>query len=514
VNYPNTQVTFDASPANARSESSLAANPGNPANLVGASKKFINPNTYDFTLAAYASLDAGASWTEAPALALLPSWGGISDPVVVWDGAGNVYLVALPFGPNDGPTLGIAIYRSSDGGLTWSGPNVIHSSMQDDKQWAATDASFGSPHFGNVYAVWDDGSDLRFARTTDSGGSWHGIAGQGAGSMIAGASFAPQISVAPDGDIYVVWTSSYEIRFVKSVDGGDSFSTPAVAAAGITPLTSPPLNAPDNFPELPGGTFRVLTLATCVAGDAGTVLAAWADYRENVARIYYVYSHDGGASWQPANGQRMISGSGSSPPDQHEFHPHLRRRPDGALACAFYRFGPYAAAGGARLIDVELTESHNNGAGFEPPLSVTARPWDPTVDAPWSHGRPTTTFIGEYFGFDGTSDGWSVLWTDTRTGVQEMFYGTELHLGPWTGVQFADTLDANTTIDYFSYGWPVNWFVAWMVVPTTPDGGNPQLTWFVQVEKYSPYFLTYHVHVTNLTNRPIGIEGRFGIFAK
>ena len=41
----NIQVTFDTSLDNARSESSLAINPNNPQQIVGASKEFINYET-------------------------------------------------------------------------------------------------------------------------------------------------------------------------------------------------------------------------------------------------------------------------------------------------------------------------------------------------------------------------------------------------------------------------------------------------------------------------------------
>jgi uracil phosphoribosyltransferase len=33
------------------------------------------------------------------------------------------------------------------------------------------------------------------------------------------------------------------------------------------------------------------------------------------------------------------------------------------------------------------------------------------------------TFIGEYFGFDASFNNFAVVWTDTRTGVQELFFG-------------------------------------------------------------------------------------------
>src|SRR4029077_21044598 len=120
--YCNTQVTFDTSTANARSESAILVNPRNPSNIVGASKRFTNPQTYDFSLATYASFDRGTSWAES-SLGLQPGWGGISDPTLAWDAAGNVYLVGLAFAPGANNLIGIAIYQSADGGQTWSPPN-------------------------------------------------------------------------------------------------------------------------------------------------------------------------------------------------------------------------------------------------------------------------------------------------------------------------------------------------------------------------------------------------------
>jgi hypothetical protein len=179
--YCNTQVTFDTSPANARSESSIVVNPRNPSNIVGASKRFTNPQTYDFSLAAYASFDGGTSWIEAPPLGLQPGWAGISDPTLAWDAAGNVYLVGLAFGQGANTLIGMVIYQSSDGGQTWSAPNLIHQSPGDDKQWAAGDDNPASPYYGHVYVVWDDlaAGICAFARTTDNGATWTGTAGQG-----------------------------------------------------------------------------------------------------------------------------------------------------------------------------------------------------------------------------------------------------------------------------------------------------------------------------------------------
>jgi len=513
--FCNVQTTFDASAANARSESAISVNPFNPSNVVGASKRFTNPQTYDFSLAAYASFDGGTSWVEAPPFGLQPGWAGISDPTLAWDAAGNVYLVGLAFGAGANTLIGMAIYQSTDGGQTWSAPNLIHQSPGDDKQWAAGDNDPGSPYYGHVYVVWDDlnAGTCAFARTTDNGATWSGAAGQGPGSALGTNSFSPQVSVASDGTVYVVWVAGSQIMFVKSTDGGGSFTAPVAAVTGITPLASPPLAAPNGFPELPGGSFRVLTIAACTAGGGQTVVLTWADYREGVSRIYCAYSNDAGATWPSApSGQALLIGADVSGADQHDFHAQLAALPDGTIGCAFYEFGP-KWQGGPSLIDVDLAVSTDNGASFGDRQNVTDRAWDPTVDAPWSHGDPQTTFIGDYFGLAGSPHGWSVFWTDTRTGVQEMFYGSEQQIGPWFGVQWMDTMGPNATIDYFTWGWPACWDVLWTPMVTTPQNGVPEITWKVQVERSSPYFVTYHIVITNLTNMPTSIEGRYAVLA-
>ena len=61
---PNVQVSHSTTPLNARSESSVAANPKNPLLMVGASKRFNDPTHYGFTLAAYFSGDGGQTWAR------------------------------------------------------------------------------------------------------------------------------------------------------------------------------------------------------------------------------------------------------------------------------------------------------------------------------------------------------------------------------------------------------------------------------------------------------------------
>jgi len=297
---PNIQVTDDTSLNNARSESSLAINLNNPQQIVAGSKKFINYHTYDFTLATSYSTDGGLHWNDSATLALLPGWTGISDPAIAWDDSGNVFLVALPFNnPPTGNIIGIAVYKSTDGGQTWSAPTLIHTSSSDDKQWAAGDGNVGSPFHGRVYAAWDGPGGLCFARTLDHGGSWIGTGVSPAGAAIAPSSFSPEVNVADDGTVYVIFLVGNEIKMVKSTDGGNSFQATASPATGIGSF---------GITTLPGGNFRVVTVPT--ACDFGsTIIVAWADRREGNQRIYYAVSTNGGTSWDtPPSGQPLLAG--------------------------------------------------------------------------------------------------------------------------------------------------------------------------------------------------------------
>ncbi len=415
----NVQITHDTSPQNARSESCVAINPNDPSQVVAASKKFVNIQTYDFSLATEYSTDGGQTWNPSSALAFPAGATVMTDPTVAWDDVGNIYLVGLI--GNNPPTwdsIGMTVYKSTDGGKTWGAGTTIHESSGDDKQWAAGDTNPASPFHGHVYAVWDDtnnGTTL-FARTTDNGATWIGTtATPAAGAQIFSGTYYPEIDVSEAGTVFVVTIGGDEIDMLTSEDGGGTFNQVATPPAnGITTL-SDSLPAPYGFPQFPGSTFRVLTDPTiAVYGDI--VLVAWADYREGMSRIYYSRSVDGGTSWTTsAAGAPLLTGS-LNPNFQH-FHPQMTVDQNGVFGCVFYEFGPKPTK---MLIDVNLAQSFDGGLSFGY-STITDQPWDPAVDAPWSHGDSQVTFIGDYMGLSANVQGFIPVWTDTRTGIQELW---------------------------------------------------------------------------------------------
>ena len=413
----NIQITHGTTLNDARSESVVLINPNNFDQIVAASRKCKDISAYDFTVATVYSTDAGITWHDSAPL-VTPGWSGVSDPALAWDDSGNVFLVGAAIkNPPKIDYVGIVAYKSTDGGRNWSAPNLIHTSAGDEKPWAAGDT--GSVSFrGRIYVVWDDGTDLRFARTLGYGKTWRGAGTDSVGSVLAPNSFSPEINVDDNGDVYIVtsaWAGS-EIKMIVSTDGGDSFHPAASPATGIKTLeTSLPPWKPHGWPVLPGGTFRVFTLPTaCVFGR--TVAVAWADYREGVSRIYYALSTNGGNSWTTGlSGQPLLTGA--LPANLHHFHPQIVTDPNGVIGCAFYEFGPKPTI---RLIDLILAQSFDGGASFKH-FRVSDQPWDPTLDAPVSLVDPIASFIGEYFGLDASAKGFHPVWTDTRTGIQELW---------------------------------------------------------------------------------------------
>jgi hypothetical protein len=450
----NIQVTHDTNLNNARSESNIVVNPNNPMQIVAASKKFRDIHNYDFILATEYSNDGGLSWHDSADLSM-PGFTLLTDPAMAWDDVGNVFLVGLSGNnPPTFDTVGIEIYKSIDGGQTWSEPNRIHTSTGDDKQWAAGDGNPASPFHGHVYAVWDDGSNMRFGRTLDYGNTWIGTGADSPGSILVNDSFSPEINVAADGTVYIVWISGSEIKMIVSTDGGNSFQPAASPATGITTLNSLP--APHGWPVFPGGSFRVLTVPTaCASGQ--TVAVAWADYREGFSRIYYAISTNGGASWTTGpNGQPLLTGALSA--NLHHFHPQIISDSNGVIGCTFYEFGPKPTT---PLIDVIMAQSFDGGASFNH-FTITDQPWDPAVDAPWSHGDSNVTFIGDYFGLDTSYRGFYPLWTDTRTGIQELWTAIVPPLDVYPqSIAAAKQLD--NQLDVFFIGNDRGLYVSWVI---------------------------------------------------
>lgn len=474
----NRQVTCDSNTANDRSESSLAINPTDHYNLIGSSKIFIDPSAYRFSLAAYASWDGGQTWTDSgpmplPATVSSQQVDGISDPTVTFDDQGTAYLLGLAFANAPTPhtqatLLGMVVYTSADKGRTWSVPTIVHQGIGDDKQIIAGDTNPSSAYIGHVYATWDgtapgNNSGVIMARTTDHGASWKGltVAGvdQPTGSLIIPNALYSTIAIDSRGHVHVsaigrTAQGQNAVLSVVSTDGGNSFGPVTSVAAPIVPING-----------VPGNLFRSETIPTSCITGGDRVVVAWPDARNGSDQVFSVLSQPDGI-WpnNPSLGS-LLTASQPSPAGQSDIMPQLAATPDGTVGCAVYEYGP-KTAGGPPLIDVHLLVSTNQAASFDDRVTVTDRPWDPSVDLPTdSSGRG---FIGDYFGLAAGDLGFFPFWTDTRTGVQEIFT-SRLAVNP-TDMLLRDSSSDTGTVP--SPG--DHWEAPDLVVSYTP---NPPVPW-------------------------------------
>src|SRR6266540_2102449 len=238
--FPGVDVQVTSGPPKqARSESIIVSNPVNSSNLIAASKKFSNPQTYRFTMGIRVSFDNGSTWTDAT-VPTLPEWGdmvgigsndatsGMTDPAVAFDHFGNAFIVGEPikYQPNGNiDTIGMFVYKSTDGGLNWSAPTPLHvGDVNDDKSWIACDNNPSSPYYGRVYIAWGAATPLRFARSLDHGAHWKGVSNDSPGTPLVNATYGPEISVGLDGTVHIVWhpDGSNTIEYIRSTDGGET----------------------------------------------------------------------------------------------------------------------------------------------------------------------------------------------------------------------------------------------------------------------------------------------------
>jgi len=402
------------------------------------------------------SADGGRSWNAPSGGATLPNppsatWGrsdissGVvaGDPSLAWSVGNTLYYATLGFQYFSMPATpgvcnvgGIYVYRSVDGGDTWTlpagGPAIANTqTVFRDKEYLAVDASPNSAYAGTIYMAWDDDvysgcpqqfptnfvtRRIMFSKSTDQGQTW-----TTALTLAAGCLVSPVPAVGPDGSVYVVWfdCNSGDRQLVrKSVDGGNSFE-PAVTVA--TGFRSPRFGDTQCPNPLPGATFRVNAAFPMIATDSVTadnIYVAWfgcpAD-QPGQADVFFSRSSTGGAIWSSA--LRVNDDAVGNPRDQ--FFPWLTVDDIGVIRMMWGDDRLDIANAGGHVYDVFSAESVDHGASFGANIRVTNQSSDPDLsgfDNPFT--PEVESFIGDYFGIAPCG---TPLWADTRNGNQDIF---------------------------------------------------------------------------------------------
>ena len=295
-------------------EVSVAINPKNPDNIVGASFQIGRPPRPRAGSYTYVSTDGGKTWKTIP----VEDPKGLSqgDDAVSFASDGTAYHAHLSFvgirvAKPPRAESGILVEASKDGGLTWneSVPAINHINSVtpfEDKPGIVVDNAADSPHKGNVYLAWtrfdtygssdpECHTQIYFSRSTDSGQTFSmpfrisdtGGDCRDSDNTVEGAVPA----VGPKGEVYLVWAGPLGLVFKKSLDGGLTFGKDRV------------------FQSMPGGwDFSVEGLERAngmpVTGvdlsggpNKGTLYVNWIDARNGDPDVFIAASRDGGETW-------------------------------------------------------------------------------------------------------------------------------------------------------------------------------------------------------------------------
>lgn len=424
---------------NRQNEPSIAVNPINSCNVVSAANDLFqqstgipvpsNPNqpfVIPFDLFAndqgiYTTLNGGKTWVYQPAAwqTADPPLVSSSDPVLAvgpkpgpngfsYDNGVRFYFTALSNIRGIESPFGLATMFSDDGGITWSNPPTVIDTqipppnVEVDKPWIAVDNHPESPFFGNVYlaATYEPEEADFVVRSTDGGVTF------GPPVLINPVSReAVSISIALDGTVYIFSRTQingvFTYVFVKSTDGGQTYTSPSAITTGSNSGTLTSL--------LHGSNFRIAGFPTSAVSNSGKLFMSFIDASIDHIVLKLASSTDGGMTWLV---RTIVDDL-----DLNIFFPTIATFQDqvviGYNAITRAPLGSPIRAGIVSY-DAYIVFSLDDGETFSDPVKVSRQSSDPAIS---STGSLLSETLGDYNSIvTDTKGNFYFTWTDTRFG--------------------------------------------------------------------------------------------------
>ena len=413
-------------------ELSVAANPRNPKNLIGAAIT-TERGEGGFACKTYASSDGGSSWLDSSFPEQLQFGGG--DPQVGFGLHDTAYFTSLAFvkDENNNTRGGLYFYRSEDGGKTWQKPFNLGYSY--DHEVMVVDHSFGR-YSGQVYLSVLYGKypeyTLGVFRSNDDGRTFTGPVDAVSGKKIRGLNTAGNILLLRDGTLVLPYIDfefdpekskaahTSHMWLTTSTDGGVSFSQPVE-------VNTQEVNR-DRINDPGFSTFYGSAVDSSVAFP-DRIYIVWSDYRTRAYRLLFSYSNDRGKTWIPA---RQLDPN--VPEWVSQYQPAIAINRDGVVGVSWFDTRN-SADHDKKQYDEYFAASVDGGETFSAPVrvsSVTSSPFgkgNVTMQADsWSYkGETRISFIsavsrwpagGDYMGLATDREGiFHPFWADARTGT-------------------------------------------------------------------------------------------------
>jgi hypothetical protein len=420
VNYTNAEV-----------EPYVAVNPAVTSNLIGVWQQDRWSDGGAHGLVAGFSFDGGATWGETT-LPFSACAGGLgyeraSDPWVSIGPDGTAYAVSISFNASNNNNA-VAAATSSDGGNSWKNLSVLIADNAPNFQFFNDKESVTADpvHAGVAYVVWDrlelananPDAELHtaafrgpamFAKTTDGGQTWSSP------RVIVKTPSRQQtignvIVVDPrDGTLYDFFdlikppfnVTAFKVAFVKSTDGGSTWTKPRVIADLRTAFVSDPntgqaIRTGDIIPE------------PAIDPASGQLYVVWQDSRftgGHFDEVALSTSTNGGASWSAP-----IQVNTNTPSNRPGFTPMIHVSSDGTVGVSFYDFRNLTTETATLPTDYWFVSSTTHGASFGNEVHL-AGPFD-MLTAPFAGGF----FVGDYEGIDTSATSFVPFFVQANSG--------------------------------------------------------------------------------------------------
>src|SRR4051794_2111828 len=401
---------------NPRSESDIRINPNNTQQIIAASNNIGSGNQAQFF-----SSDGGVNWGQT-ILPLLTADSLHSDPTVDWTSDGTAWATTI--GINASSTvLQMRAYKSADGGKNWVFDGTFSGDQTNaDKQLMWVDRSSTSRFRDNIYVVWHNGRPAFIGRRTAAG--WDAPL-RVSGLETTGTAIGSSISTNEAGNVFAVWpdTGSRNLFFVKSIDGGSTFSSPLRITKTLATFQI----------SVPAFAQRAALVGTSIAASKNDIYVSWIDLSgdngctrpenepaEDIdstckSRVWLIHSSDGSNKWS----EPMQINPETDRTDQ--FNQALAVDPDtGIIGAIYYNTGTMADRKKTNLM---FQFSSDRGQTWSKPTKVTSATTDETVvDA--DNGNQ----YGDYNGLSVVKGVFSPCWTDRRDNGAESIFTAKIEL--------------------------------------------------------------------------------------
>lgn len=374
----------------------------------------------------YYSIDGGTNWSQT-LLPLTAPDTSHSDPTADWTNDGRAWSSTLGI---QVANLRLRNYVSTDNGATWTleaTPSGTQTNV--DKQMVWVDHSASSPFFGQMYAIWHNGSPaIMNRRTAGVGGTWLTTpltvsTGDGA----SGTRIGNDVKTNSFGDVFGFYpsTTNRGLYVVKSTDGGNTFGTAVLISNTFDGFDTgiPSFNSRRALIYLSGGAYRtaiknnVYASWTDLSGDAGCT-AAGNEPDSNVAstckmRVWFSRSTNGGTSWSaPVKINNQVGLN-----DQFNQWMVVDET-NGVIGIIYY---DTVSDAGRKKTDIWFQYSSDDGASWTAAQKVTTSMSDETVA-----GADSGNQYGDYNALSGYANVYFPVWTDRRNNLKEEVWTTKI----------------------------------------------------------------------------------------